>query len=1085
MAKTGIKNGIVGIILCLIFICSSFFTVAAFASDENDPYSLALAGSTSNKIFSSADILEAYLGETLIEAERDYLVSFGGVDLEYNDGITTANVSVSLDDGKLSVIAYEYSYIAKNGSTVIWVPKAVTLGEDRIELSKSIQGYRAEFEGVDENGELQYVNVEYSLSVNIEKTDIENLLNKAKNDVAVLEETMSRSEAEYENALKEYEAKSAAYAFYVKEKAEYDKASSEYKAYLSAYRLYKEKLDAYNEYLSDLEEYKLAKAAREEYEEKLAIYNEQYDKYVSYLVEKKNYDKSLSEYERYLDKLRRFRAGMLVINYTDRTMTEFDRSLRDAIYGTVVDTVMNERETLESRLVGAPSAVIDLAGSSTENLRTLLNGYFTYTTEQSRYSYYLEHYESLKKSFVDLFISLDYLYTNPSVRAALYEAKRDEKYRILVAQLYLLAHAISDEPIKSVDPELVAGGKDADKYKQFTYTEDFTIDVYEYTIEDILGSDVTLTDTDMATPLNEPFPTEMTCPVMPEAVEEPVEPEYAPPVTEVRVADDPGEEPERVADPGEAPNVADHPGEEPEEYVPPKEFISLIASKNDLTQRSNSVDEDYLLTLNKTVLKKFIDQNEINVKFYSQIGGDLLYETVVDAETPVHFVGETPEKIQDAEFTYVFDGWQNSDGERVNLSALSADAALYPIFKEELRSYTVYFDVNGEVTEFVLNYGEIPSFGDVTPGKEDTEYLYYTFKGWDKELKAVSSDITYTAQFESQYIVPTTDSGASVVFTDEDIVVNYGICFDRRLKLGRAIEKAEKSGAMTVVTPFCRLELSYSTVKQLYSLGAAEMFIDITERAGDVCGYRIEITDKSGAPLSDTVSVRICDPILPFEPNSRLKLYTFDENGEREYSKFSITENGGLVFNAASHVDYTLSYEYNLGVTSNDFVKLTAGGSVYSSGESVEFDVAIKEGYKLQRLYYLRRDGKEVDLKTPRLTMPGCDTVIVAVAVPITYKITFVNGNVPISIIYYEAGIMPTLPETPIKVSDGEYNYTFVGWSQEVVAVEADATYYAVYDETPVEKAEPIPEKGFWEKIVSFFVWLFEKITNFVKKIFS
>ena len=74
--------------------------------------------------------------------------------------------------------------------------------------------------------------------------------------------------------------------------------------------------------------------------------------------------------------------------------------------------------------------------------------------------------------------------------------------------------------------------------------------------------------------------------------------------------------------------------------------------------------------------------------------------------------------------------------------------------------YTVRFeDFNGtELQSEELEYGEIPIYKGEDPHRKSTNEYNYTFIGWDKEIKEVTEDITYIAQYkevpiESQLIV--------------------------------------------------------------------------------------------------------------------------------------------------------------------------------------------------------------------------------------------------------------------------------------------------------------------------------------------
>lgn len=68
-----------------------------------------------------------------------------------------------------------------------------------------------------------------------------------------------------------------------------------------------------------------------------------------------------------------------------------------------------------------------------------------------------------------------------------------------------------------------------------------------------------------------------------------------------------------------------------------------------------------------------------------------------------------------------------------------------------LSEYTVTWVVDGEVTEESYLEGETPVYKYGTE-KEADEVYTYTFVGWDKEIVPVVADVTYTAVYEQEYI---------------------------------------------------------------------------------------------------------------------------------------------------------------------------------------------------------------------------------------------------------------------------------------------------------------------------------------------
>lgn len=70
-----------------------------------------------------------------------------------------------------------------------------------------------------------------------------------------------------------------------------------------------------------------------------------------------------------------------------------------------------------------------------------------------------------------------------------------------------------------------------------------------------------------------------------------------------------------------------------------------------------------------------------------------------------------------------------------------------------LPDYTVTFtNSDGTVLQTqTVEYGTTPTYTGPTPTKTPDERYYYEFAGWDKNITAVTGDVTYTAKFNSIY----------------------------------------------------------------------------------------------------------------------------------------------------------------------------------------------------------------------------------------------------------------------------------------------------------------------------------------------
>ena len=125
---------------------------------------------------------------------------------------------------------------------------------------------------------------------------------------------------------------------------------------------------------------------------------------------------------------------------------------------------------------------------------------------------------------------------------------------------------------------------------------------------------------------------------------------------------------------------------------------------------------------------------------------------------------------------YTFDGWYTAEegGEKVTEISVSGDAAYYARYTYVTRKYTVTFKNGEEVLQSTeVEYGTTPEYKGETPTMQATAQFTYTFKGWDKEIAAVTGDVTYAATFNqtvNQYAI-TLKNGETVLKT---LTLDYG-----------------------------------------------------------------------------------------------------------------------------------------------------------------------------------------------------------------------------------------------------------------------------------------------------------------------
>lgn len=109
------------------------------------------------------------------------------------------------------------------------------------------------------------------------------------------------------------------------------------------------------------------------------------------------------------------------------------------------------------------------------------------------------------------------------------------------------------------------------------------------------------------------------------------------------------------------------------------------------------------------------------------------------------------------------------------ISGLNLVSCADEVNSEYQQAYTVIWqNYNGDILEIDRNVkeGSLPSYDSEEPTRRGNSYTNYKFNGWDKEIKEVYQNITYTALFSSTYLTYTitwVNENGDVLEIDEDV----------------------------------------------------------------------------------------------------------------------------------------------------------------------------------------------------------------------------------------------------------------------------------------------------------------------------
>ena len=136
--------------------------------------------------------------------------------------------------------------------------------------------------------------------------------------------------------------------------------------------------------------------------------------------------------------------------------------------------------------------------------------------------------------------------------------------------------------------------------------------------------------------------------------------------------------------------------------------------------------------------------NEYTVTWVDGDGKTIKSEQVEYGKVPA-YTGADPTKKATAQYTYTFNNtWSPA------ISAVTGPATYTAQFDSTVNKYQVtWMNKNGDTlkTEMV-EYGKVPVYGLADPTMPDSADKTYEFSGWDKQVTAVTGDVTYTAVYE-------------------------------------------------------------------------------------------------------------------------------------------------------------------------------------------------------------------------------------------------------------------------------------------------------------------------------------------------
>lgn len=1028
--KSSYKKIFVSLIVMLVFILGIGIKTSASSFDYSRKDSL----NTVN--ISAVDLIEMITKEKANDydikyyQDNDYLL--------YEGKVSSDRVITKLEGNTLTVQASSYDYTSVKGENVKWVPYQVKLNNKDYLFENENGEYKCIINNVSESEDS--ISVTYKLSLTLDKDNVNDLINGAYNlaNYYVVNDIVSKEETKYQTAYNNYLKDKAAYSNYLTSLEQYELKMVEYKKYLNEVKEYNEKLAKYNEYLSELAKYNEELKAYNDYIYNVEHYDENLKAYNNYLIEKAKYDEEYNAYLEEYGKIASKRAyidyGLGIMKLIETPMTSMGRTIYGAVMGDAVTQVLEQKDKLYT--AGVSKKVIYQAEEATYKLREIFGTYYSLSGEENQYTYYKTNYVTLKKYMINLLQALERLYDYTLVKEVIDLYDKKTQYTILIAQLVLVCNAMNSGSISNYD----GNG---------TFDSGWKID--GKTMDQVLENDYTWTKNDELVVPKVYYVESPVAPTPIKVVEKPVQPvEVSKPVPPVEVFE-PAEVP--VMKEPTKPKTVSKPVE-PTPYKLDTLTSELISAyKSGELKKRTLFTKDVVLEREETFSKAFRNVKEVTVKFYDS-NKEFLVSYTTDLGSYINYDISLPIKEADEEYkSYRFSHWEYEDGTILDMNNVSKEGLVYPVFVgEEKQVYTVTWKVNNDVYTESYEYGELPVFKEEIKEKYSGS-TYEKFDLWDKDIDIVKGDITYTAQFKKEYLISNETSHANIKYTDEEVIINYRdnngeIDVEKFFDL--AVEE-ETSYKLKIVNSSASIVLNSIIVNSLKENNVSKIIVQTNMNNKYDYEFEVSFKDENGGFINvgQTLNVEFNGEFHQTKSN----LY-YEENGELVEVRAEITNDKVVVSNFNPNIKYYIFPTYKIMFESNEYGNVELDKTLSKAGEEIGINIdLLKEGTYIKEITLIDSEGNQTKIDSiESFAMPQSDVHMIVSYDYYTYTIEFSVDGETVSSKVYKYGDEVVLPPEPIKASDEEYSYKFVGWSEEVTSAYGDKTYVAIFETTEVEK---------------------------------
>lgn len=380
-------------------------------------------------------------------------------------------------------------------------------------------------------------------------------------------------------------------------------------------------------------------------------------------------------------------------------------------------------------------------------------------------------------------------------------------------------------------------------------------------------------------------------------------------------------------------------------------------------------------------------------------------------------------------------------GDQTAVDAMAA-AINQAISELSVQNYNITVITHDGSDTTAYPYGTTLDLG--TPDEYDDGDYHYTFSSWTPAVETVTADATYTAQYNSAF-VPADTTALEAAISAATAKRNNGTEWtsDSVAALDAAISSA--SAYIDTPAPAGRTQqAAIDAAKAAVDAAAANLAPDTP-----VTTYTITFVDWDGTQLkSETYNENavVTGPADPTRADSADGNTSYTFTGWKTEGDTNVYPANNIP-NATASVTYTAQYE-----ETTNYADLTALNAAITAAETKQAEDNFNAKYaNAPEFNRLVQAAKDLVASNPLKSEQGnvdtaADNLNNFTLTLNTYTITFSahEGNTERVVNYGETPVAPEAGD----YSEGDYDYTFKDWGEDIVPATADKTYTAAYNAT-------------------------------------